>query len=115
MDTVGVLIAYLDEKPVGFAEAGIDSKFIEHKGAKRGWILSTGVLKPNRKKGIGTAMLQHAMEFLKSKGMTDVELGVDDSNPTKAIELYKKMGFKIVRRNLAYTKKIHERARMAPR
>ena len=105
MDTVGVFVAYLDEKPVGFVEAGIDNKFNEDKGIKCGWILSTGVLKPNRTKGIGTAMMQHAMEFLKSQGMTEVELGVDASNP-KAIGLYKKMGFKIVRRNLAYAKQI---------
>jgi len=105
-DTVGAFIAYLDEKPVGFVEAGIDTHFIEHKGTKRGWILSTGVLEPNRTKGIGTAMMQHAMEFLKSQGMTDVELGVDAANPTHAIKLYKKIGFKIVHKNLAYTKKI---------
>lgn len=106
MDTVGVFIAYLDEKPVGFVEAGIDSKFNENKDMKYGWILSTGVLEPNRRKGIGTALMQQAMEFLKSQGMTEVELGVDASNPTNAIELYRKMGFKIVRRNLAYTKKV---------
>jgi mycothiol synthase len=105
-DTVGVFIAYLDAKPVGFIEAGIDTQFIEQKGAKRGWILSTGVLKPNRKRGIGTTMVQRAMEFLESQGMTEVELGVDASNPTGAIELYKKMGFKVVRRNLAYIKQI---------
>ncbi len=105
MNTVGVFIAYLDEKPVGFVEAGIDNNFNESKGIKCGWILSTGVLKPNRTKGVGTAMMQHAMEFLKSQGMTEVELGVDASNP-KAIGLYKKMGFKIVRRNLAYTGQI---------
>lgn len=105
MDTVGVFIAYLDEKPVGFVETGIDSKFNESKGVKCGWILSTGVLKPNRTKGIGTAMMQHAMEFLKSQGMTEVQLGVDASNPTKAIKLYEKMGFKIVLKNLAYIKK----------
>ena len=107
MDTVGVFIAYLDEKPVGFVEAGIDSKFNANKDLKCGWILSTGVLEPNRTKGIGTAMMQYAMEFLKSKDMTEVQLGVDASNPTNAVELYKKMGFKIIRRNLAYTKKIH--------
>jgi mycothiol synthase len=104
---LGVFIAHLDEKPVGYVEAGIDSKFIEDKGIKRGWILSVGVLKPNRTKGIGTALMQHAMKFLKSEGMNDVELGVDDSNPTKAIELYKKMGFKIVYKELTYTKKIN--------
>ncbi len=105
-DILGVFISYLDEKPVGYVQAGIDSKFIEDKGIKRGWILSIGVLTPNRTKGIGTALMQQAMEFLKSKGMTDVELSVDNSNPTNAIELYKKMGFKIVYKDLTYTKKI---------
>jgi len=103
---LGVFISYLDEKPVGYVEAGIDSKFIEDKGIKRGWILSIGVLKSNRRRGIGTALMQQGMEFLKLKGMTDVELGVEDSNPTNAIELYKKMGFKIVYKDLTYAKKI---------
>lgn len=106
MDIVGVFVGYLDEKPVGFIEAGIDSKFNEIKNIKCGWILSTGVLKPHRTRGIGTAMMQHAMEFLKTKEMTEVQLGVDASNPTNAIELYNKIGFKIIRRNLAYTRKI---------
>jgi len=64
------------------------------------------VLKPLRIKGIGTSLMQQGMEFLKSKGMTDVELGVDDSNPTKAIELYKKVGFKVVFKDLTYLRKI---------
>jgi mycothiol synthase len=107
MDTVAVFTAYLNEKPVGFIEAGIDSKFNENKGIECGWILSTGVLKPQRRKGIGTAMMQHALEFLKSKGMTEVQLGVDASNPTNAIGFYKKMGFETIRRNLAYMLKVN--------
>lgn len=105
-DILGVFISCLDEKPVGYVEAGIDSAFNKHKGTKRGWILSIGVLKPNRTKGIGTALVQQGMRFLKSKGMSDVELGVDNSNPTNAIELYRKMGFKNVYRDLTYTKEI---------
>jgi mycothiol synthase len=105
-DILGISFSYLDDEPVGYVEAGIDSKFIKHKGIKRGWIISIGVLKPLRIKGIGTALMQQGMEFLKSKGMTDVELGVDDSNPTKAIELYKKVGFKTVYKDLTYLGKI---------
>ncbi|MFQ5758578.1 MAG: GNAT family N-acetyltransferase, partial [Candidatus Bathyarchaeia archaeon] len=97
---------YLDEKPVGYVGAGIDSKFIEHKGIKRGWIMDIGVLKPNRRRGIGTALMQRGMEFLKSKEMTEVDLGVDDTNPTKAIGLYKKVGFKVVHKDLTYLRKI---------
>lgn len=105
-DVVGVFFCFLDGKPVGYVEAGIDSKFIEHKGIKRGWIMTIGVLKPNRRKGIGTALMQHGMRFLKSKGMTEVELGVDDSNPTQAIGLYKRVGFKVVHKELTYSRKI---------
>jgi len=104
-DVLGVFFSYLGDKPVGYVEAGIDSKFIKHKGIKRGWIVSIGVLKPHRIRGIGTALMQQGMEFLKSKGMTDVELGVDDSNPTKAMELYKKVGFKVVYKDLTYLRK----------
>ena len=105
-DILGFSFAYLDDKPVGYVGAGIDSKFIEHKGIKRGWIMTIGVLKPNRRRGIGTALMQQGMEFLKSKGMTEVELGVDDSNPTKAIELYRKVRFKVVHKDLTYQRKI---------
>jgi mycothiol synthase len=101
-----VFFSYLNDKPVGYVEAGIDSKFIKYKGIRRGWIMSIGVLKSLRVKGIGTALMQQGMEFLKSKGMTEVELGVDDSNPTKAIELYKTVGFKTVYKDLTYLRKI---------
>ena len=105
-DIVGFFFAYLDEQPVGYVGAGIDRKFIQHKGIKRGWIMDIGVLKPNRRTGIGTALMQQGMEFLKSEGMTEVELGVDDSNPTKAIELYKKVGFQIALKELTYQRTI---------
>ncbi len=105
-DILGFFFAYLDDKPAGYVGAGIDSKFIEHRGTKRGWIMTIGVLKPKRRRGIGTTLMQHGMKFLKSKGMTEVELGVDDSNPTKAIELYKKVGFKVAYKDLTYLRKI---------
>ena len=105
-DILEYSFSYLDDKPVGYVGAGIDSKFIEHKGIKRGWIMDIGVLKLNRNRGIGTALMQRGMEVLKSKGMSDVELGVDDSNPTKAIGLYTKVGFKVVHKDLTYVSKI---------
>lgn len=105
-DIVGLFFTYLDEKPVGYVGAGIDSKFIKHSGVRRGWIMTIGVLKPLRRRGIGAALMLRGMEFLKTKGMTEVELGVDDTNPTRAIELYKKVGFKSTRKELIYLRKL---------
>jgi len=106
IDINGWFFAYLQEKPVGFVGTGIDKKFIEEKGIKRGWIWVIGVLKPERNKGIGTQLVLTAMNFLKSKRMSEAMLGVDDTNPTKAIELYRRVGFKIAKKEFTYLKNI---------
>jgi mycothiol synthase len=106
IDVNGWFFAYLQEKPIGYVGTGIDKKFIEEKRIKRGWIWVIGVLKNERNKGLATRLILRAMEFLKSKGMTEAMLGVDDTNPTKAIELYKKVGFRIAKKEFTYQKNI---------
>jgi ribosomal protein S18 acetylase RimI-like enzyme len=106
IDINGWFFAYLQGRLVGYVGTGIDKKFIEEKGIKRGWIMVIGVLKPERRKGIGARLMRTAMEFLKSKGMNEAILGVDDTNPTKAIKLYKKVGFKIAKKEYTYLKNI---------
>jgi ribosomal protein S18 acetylase RimI-like enzyme len=104
-DIADYYFGYADNELVGFVSIGIDSKFVKHQGIKRGWIDVIGVLKSLRRKGVGTALILHGIKDLKSRGMTEADLGVDDSNQTKAIELYKKVGFKVVHKHLTYLKK----------
>jgi len=105
-DNEGWFIASLEGKPVGHVGTWIDSKFVKYKGMKRGWIDTIGALKPHRLKGIGTKLILRGMEYLREKGMIEVELGVDDLNQTEAIKLYEKVGFKVIRKDLTYQKKI---------
>lgn len=104
-DIADYYFGYADNELVGFVSIGIDSKFVKHQGIKRGWIDVIGVLKSLRRKGVGTALILHGIKDLKSREMTEADLGVDDSNQTKAIELYKKVGFKVVHKHLTYLKK----------
>jgi len=106
IDINGWFFAYLKKQLVGYVGTGIDKKFIEEKGINRGWIWVIGVLKPHRRKGVGTRLMLAAMEFLKEKGMREAMLGVDDINPTKAIELYKKTGFTVYKKEPIYCKNI---------
>lgn len=94
--------AILDNQPVGYIIVGIDEGLNKEKGIKYGWILDIGVLKPNRRKGIGASLMLKGMQALKTQGMNDSLLYVDDMNPTKAIKLYEKLGFKVLRKNLIY-------------
>lgn len=98
--------AILNEKHVGYIGVGIDEKYNVEKNVKSGWILDIGVLKPYRRRGIGTRLMLQGMETLKAKGMTTVLLGVDDWNVTKAMKLYEKVGFKVVRKDLTYERKL---------
>jgi len=104
------LIANLENSPVGYVGTGIDLKYNEEKNTQAGWILDIGVLKPNRRRGIGTRLMIEGMKLLKTKGMTEAMLGVDDQNPTKAIKLYEKLGFQAARKDIAYLKTINKNA-----
>lgn len=96
------LITYSGDLPVGYVGVGIDQKYNAEKNAKTAWILNIGVLKAHRLKGVGTRLMLEAMRVMKTKGMTEAMLGVDDQNPTKAIKLYEKVGFTATRKDLAY-------------
>jgi len=100
------LFIVFEGKPVGFVDVGIDQGYNKERGTRLGWIHSIGVLKQNRLKGVGTRLMIEGIKLLKASGMTEAMLGVDDQNPTNAIKLYEKLGFKVVRKDIAYQKKI---------
>ncbi len=87
-------------------DVGIDQKYNKERNTRLGWILSIGVLKQNRLRGIGTRLMIEGMKVLKAKGMTEVMLGIDDQNPTKAIKLYEKVGFEAIRKEIAFQKNL---------
>ena len=98
--------AIFNGKHVGYIGIGIDESYNAEKNVKCGWVLDIGVLKPYRKTGIGTKLMLHGMNLLKTKGMTVAMLGVDDWNVTKAMRLYEKVGFKVAGKEAAYEKSI---------
>jgi mycothiol synthase len=67
-----------------------------------GWINVLGVRPPWRKRGIGTALLQHSFRDFRARGATRVGLGVDGENTTGAVRLYEQVGMRVVRRNDMY-------------
>jgi len=91
---------------VGFLGTGIDFGLNEEKNLRWGWILDIGVLKPERRQGVGARLMLHGMRVLKDAGMRNAMLYVDDMNPTGAIKLYEKVGFTVAKRNLTLELKL---------
>jgi len=69
-------------------------------------VSSIGVLRPYRRLGVGTALVLEGLEWLRERGMEEAMLEVDDDNPTEAIKLYEKVGFKIAHKEFVYERRI---------
>ncbi|MDX1435216.1 MAG: GNAT family N-acetyltransferase [Anaerolineales bacterium] len=57
-----------------------------------GWVSVLGVLRPWRRKGLGTALLKHSFVELYRRGQRKVGLDVDAESLTGALRLYEKAG-----------------------
>jgi mycothiol synthase len=68
-----------------------------------GWIHVIGARPPWRRRGLGRALLHHALGELRARGKKRVGLGVDGANRI-AVRLYETEGMRIVRRNDVYEK-----------
>ena len=101
-----IFFAEVDDESVGYVGAGIDEKYNLEKNVQRGDIFTIGVLKKYRRRGIGARLMLHALETFRTKGMTKATLGVDDYNPTKAIRLYEKVGFKAKKKGLIFEREL---------
>jgi mycothiol synthase len=67
-----------------------------------GWISVLGVRRPWRRKGLGSALLLHSFRELRARGKKRVGLGVRADNATGAVQLYERVGMRIVSRILWY-------------
>jgi GNAT superfamily N-acetyltransferase len=71
-----------------------------------GWVASLAVRRPWRNRGIGLALLQHSFRVFWGRGYKKVGLGVDASNLTGALNLYKKAGMEVDRQFNLYEKEL---------
>jgi len=91
------IVAEEDKKVVGYIMCRIESGFSGFSLIKRGHVISIAVLPDYRRKGIGETLLKEALQAMVIHyGARECYLEVRVSN-IPAINLYRKMGFKIER------------------
>jgi ribosomal protein S18 acetylase RimI-like enzyme len=71
-------------------------------GTSDGWIDLLGTRRGHRGIGLGRAMLLAGLQHLREEGADTAILGVDAENPTGALGLYEKVGFKKVATRISY-------------
>jgi len=72
----------------------------------RGYVGSLAVRPAWRRRGIGLALLHHALGEFYRRGQTTVELDMDSENLTGALRLYERAGMHVVRQGLSYEKEL---------
>jgi ribosomal-protein-alanine N-acetyltransferase len=87
------LIAKENDKIVGFVIGTISA----YKRALNGHVLTIDVIPKHRRKGIGEMLLREVEDIFKQKGVNICYLEVRENN-IAAIGLYKKTGYKTIRR-----------------
>jgi mycothiol synthase len=73
---------------------------------KRGYTEDISVRRPWRRRGLASALLARSLELLKELGMLQAGLGVDTENPSGALQLYERLGFKSIRTMTQFRKRL---------
>lgn len=84
-----------DGRAVGIVMSGIDEKFNEEHGARRGGSFALAVVPLERRKGLGTALLFRSVKWIGDAGMTRAYLSVNTANPD-ALAIYERVGYRSV-------------------
>lgn len=73
-------------------------------GRRDGWLGQVGTLREWRGKGVASALMIRVMHAMAAAGMTHAMLDVDSDNPTGAMGLYERLGFRPDRRYVRWAK-----------
>ncbi len=91
------IVAYLQDKPIGFALTSI--RHIE--GQKVAWNAGTGVIREWRDQGVGRRLMEKVLEVYQKENVVMATLEAFSAN-RRAIALYEKIGYRIEAKLLFY-------------
>jgi len=67
-----------------------------------GWIDKVATLRNWRKRGVASALIASAADLYRSEGLTHAGLYVDSDNPTGAVSVYERLGFRVTRQSVTF-------------
>jgi mycothiol synthase len=97
-------VAWDGDEVAGMVQNFINKAENKEYGRKRGYTEGICVRRPWRRRGLARALIARSFKVVKELGMTEAALGVDALNPNGALQLYRSMGFEVIKRHTTYRK-----------
>jgi GNAT superfamily N-acetyltransferase len=98
------LVAWDGDEIAGGVANQINREENEALGVQRGWLETVFTRRPWRKRGLANALIARSLMALRDRGLEFGVLGVDADNPTGALGVYERNGFKVAERSTAWRK-----------
>ena len=99
-------VAWSGDEVAGQVKTYIDQEENKEYHRLRGYTEGISTRRPWRKRGLAHALIARSLKLLKEKGMQEAALGVDAENLSGALHVYESMGFRQVKRQTIYIKKM---------
>jgi len=93
-------VAFDGAEIAGYAVNYVVESDWEATGVREGWVGQLGVRRPWRRRGLATALLVRSMAAFLAADLDAATLGVDAENPTGALGVYERVGFRPIRRSV---------------
>jgi mycothiol synthase len=99
-------VAWDGERVVGGVLGFIDADENVALGRNRGYTEGIFTVRGWRGRGVASALIARNLRLLKARGLTEAALSVDTENPTGALGLYERHGFREADRMVIYRKEL---------
>ncbi len=107
LDTSLWQVAWDGDQVAGSVMTGVFAEENARLGIERGWLDHVSVGRSWRRRGLATALIGRSLRVLADRGLTQAALGVDAENPTGALSVYERLGFRRHRTGLTYQKELN--------
>jgi ribosomal protein S18 acetylase RimI-like enzyme len=97
-------VAWDGDQVAGSVQNFYNPKENEEYQRKRGYTEGISTRRPWRRRGLASALIVESMKMFKEMGMTETAHGVDAENTSGALNLYKKLGYKVKKEHTTYRK-----------
>ena len=91
-------VAWDGDEVAGMVLNFVNEADFEQYGVRRGWTDPVCVRRPWRRRGLARSLLVQSILMFREMGYDETNLGVDSQNRNQALNLYKSVGYRVVRK-----------------